>query len=184
MAKNSREWCVTLFNRYNPNETRNEIVAAQTADDAEEMMHNQYFDMGWGVWDSRPVFKKGDRVKWNDPGLNDYDPADREWVKNRVFEIVSDIECDDDDEEIVTISLVGGGSEAEVYVRELELCTEKPLKIRTNIFKSDIIHAEQILIDNGIEEDEAQTVLQALGYALLDAELYGNDVSIELHNSK
>ena len=105
-------------------------------------------------------------------------------MKNRVFEIVSDIECDDDDEEIVTISLVGGGSEAEVYVRELELCTEKPLKIRTNIFKSDIIHAEQILIDNGIEEDEAQTVLQALGYALLDAELYGNDVSIELHNSK
>ena len=32
--------------------------------------------------------------------------------------------------------------------------------------------AEQILIDNGIEEDEASTVLQAIGYALLDQDLY------------
>ena len=32
--------------------------------------------------------------------------------------------------------------------------------------------AEQCLIDNGIQEDEASTVLQALGYILLDKELY------------
>lgn len=32
--------------------------------------------------------------------------------------------------------------------------------------------AEQVLIDNGIEEDEADTVLQAVGYTLLDVELY------------
>ena len=32
--------------------------------------------------------------------------------------------------------------------------------------------AEQCLIDNGIESDEAPTVLQALGYILLDKELY------------
>lgn len=32
--------------------------------------------------------------------------------------------------------------------------------------------AEQCLIDNGIEPDEAGTVLQALGYILLDSELY------------
>lgn len=32
--------------------------------------------------------------------------------------------------------------------------------------------AEQILIDNGIETDEADIVLQAIGYALLDMELY------------
>lgn len=31
---------------------------------------------------------------------------------------------------------------------------------------------EQILIDNGVDEDEANTVLQAVGYALLDTELY------------
>ena len=32
--------------------------------------------------------------------------------------------------------------------------------------------AEKVLIDNGTEEDEASTVLQAIGYALLDVELY------------
>ena len=35
-----------------------------------------------------------------------------------------------------------------------------------------VTKAEQVLIDNGIEEDEAGIVLQALGYVLLDAELY------------
>ena len=37
---------------------------------------------------------------------------------------------------------------------------------------TSIKNAEQILVDNGIEQDEAATVLQALGYALLDKELY------------
>ena len=32
--------------------------------------------------------------------------------------------------------------------------------------------AEKCLIDNGIEPDEAGTILQALGYILLDSELY------------
>lgn len=40
------------------------------------------------------------------------------------------------------------------------------------IAKSKIELAEQILIDNGIDPDEASIVLQALGYALLDVELY------------
>ena len=44
--------------------------------------------------------------------------------------------------------------------------------IRTTIEENDIKKAEQVLIDNGIEPDEASTVLQALGYALLDTELY------------
>ena len=42
--------------------------------------------------------------------------------------------------------------------------------------KSSVINnrskAEQCLIDNGIEPDEASVVLQALGYILLDEELY------------
>ena len=38
--------------------------------------------------------------------------------------------------------------------------------------KEAIKKAEQILIDNGIEADEVQTVLQAVGYALLNKELY------------
>ena len=40
-----------------------------------------------------------------------------------------------------------------------------------------IKNAEQVLIDNGIEPDEAQVVLQAVGYALLDEELYPEDNS-------
>ena len=32
--------------------------------------------------------------------------------------------------------------------------------------------AEKVLADNGIDEDEVQTVLQAVGYALADVELY------------
>ena len=32
--------------------------------------------------------------------------------------------------------------------------------------------AEKVLADNGIEEDETQSVLQAVGYALADVELY------------
>lgn len=36
----------------------------------------------------------------------------------------------------------------------------------------DISNAEQVLIDNGIDPDEAQTVLQAIGYTLLNEALY------------
>ena len=41
-----------------------------------------------------------------------------------------------------------------------------------SIDKENIKRAEQVLIDNGIEEDEAEIVLQAIGYVLLDEELY------------
>lgn len=40
------------------------------------------------------------------------------------------------------------------------------------IYDERISKAEQCLIDNGIEPDESSTVLQALGYILLDEELY------------
>lgn len=40
------------------------------------------------------------------------------------------------------------------------------------IDKNKIAAAEQVLIDNGIESDEASIVLQAIGYVLLDEELY------------
>ena len=41
-----------------------------------------------------------------------------------------------------------------------------------NISIDKIKSAEQILIDNGIDADEASTVLQAIGFALLDKDLY------------
>jgi len=40
------------------------------------------------------------------------------------------------------------------------------------ITQDGIKAAEKVLADNGIEEDEVKTVLQAVGYALADVELY------------
>lgn len=44
--------------------------------------------------------------------------------------------------------------------------------VNTSISLADIERAEGVLIDNGIPEDEASTVLQAIGYVLIDSELY------------
>ena len=44
-----------------------------------------------------------------------------------------------------------------------------------NITKADIRKAENVLIDNVIDKDEADIVLQAIGYVLLDTELYPED---------
>lgn len=44
-----------------------------------------------------------------------------------------------------------------------------------NITNEKIKAAEQCLIDNGIETDEASVVLQAIGYILLDKELYPDE---------
>ena len=44
-----------------------------------------------------------------------------------------------------------------------------------HITPRDIVSAEQCLIDNGIEPDEAYIVLQAIGYILLNVELYSEE---------
>ena len=46
----------------------------------------------------------------------------------------------------------------------------------TEITNEQIKKAMQCLVDNGIEEDEACVVLQALGYILLDDELFPEEV--------
>jgi hypothetical protein len=46
------------------------------------------------------------------------------------------------------------------------------LQVMAAISTDKIRSAERVLIDNGIDPDKADTVLQAIGYALLDAELY------------
>lgn len=46
------------------------------------------------------------------------------------------------------------------------------IQITKTITKGDIERAEKVLSDNGIETDEVATVLQAIGYVLLDTELY------------
>lgn len=40
------------------------------------------------------------------------------------------------------------------------------------ITQENIKKAEQVLMDNGHDLDDAQDILQALGYVLLDVELY------------
>ena len=56
----------------------------------------------------------------------------------------------------------------EYYIDKEKEQTRKEPTMDTNTIKA----AEQCLIDNGIEPDEVQNVLQALGYILLDEELY------------
>lgn len=46
------------------------------------------------------------------------------------------------------------------------------IELNKKITKEDILRAEKVLEDNGVEKDEVQTVLQAIGYVLLDTELY------------
>ena len=46
-----------------------------------------------------------------------------------------------------------------------------------NVSEEDVVKAQQVLIDNGIDEDEADSVLQALGYTLLGVELYPNEIT-------
>ena len=44
--------------------------------------------------------------------------------------------------------------------------------VKYNIGESCIKKAEQILVDNGIEEDEADIVLEAIGFAIIDDGIY------------
>lgn len=46
-----------------------------------------------------------------------------------------------------------------------------------NITESAIEKAEKVLSNNGVEADEVKTVLQALGYVLLDCEMYPTPTS-------
>ena len=46
------------------------------------------------------------------------------------------------------------------------------MELWVEITQEQIRRGEQILLDKGVPEDEVSIVLQAIGYALLDAELY------------
>lgn len=49
------------------------------------------------------------------------------------------------------------------------------IKTNTIINNESIKRTLQVLIDNGVEEDEAEIVLQAIGYTLLNTELFPED---------
>lgn len=50
------------------------------------------------------------------------------------------------------------------------------INVWTVITEDQINTAEKILMDNGIDEDDAYAILQAIGYVLLDVELYPEDI--------
>ena len=61
---------------------------------------------------------------------------------------------------------------AEVAITSIHREAGSWVQVNTEIRDEHIKKAERILVDNGIDADEASIVLQALGYALLDVELY------------
>jgi len=67
--------------------------------------------------------KIGDKVRWNDPAIEDYEPEDLEKLRNTVYEIV-DIYSDETDEieddTVCLIAIPGINGETEVYAQELE----------------------------------------------------------------
>lgn len=85
-------------------------------------------------------------------------------------------------EEFETHAAVGGifGIEVDDWSRVLERRGLKEreaasISVNADISEDQIHKAMQCLVDNGIEEDEACTVLQALGYILLNTELFPED---------
>lgn len=63
------------------------------------------------------------------------------------------------------------------YIKQhLEVKIMKNIIVNTEIHENQIKSAEKVLIDNGIDPDEAYIVLQALGYVLLNVELYPEDI--------
>lgn len=46
------------------------------------------------------------------------------------------------------------------------------------ITRSMIRNAEKVLVDNDIDPSEAEIVLQAIGYVLLDTELYSKQTEV------
>lgn len=52
---------------------------------------------------------------------------------------------------------------------------EVEIKVDHTITQRNIDQTKKVLIDNGIEEDEVEVVLQAIGYTLLDVELFSEE---------
>lgn len=58
--------------------------------------------------------KPGDKVRWNDPAINDYEPEDRQAQLDRVYTVFHYINEDEG-----TLLICDDFSEVEVYVHEL-----------------------------------------------------------------
>lgn len=85
-----------------------------------------------------------------------------EWIDNdtSLWELVAAVDVQANNEIVIDPS-------GEVVDRELSDAEFQELH-----FPVKIHDAEKCLVDNGIEKDEAKNVLQALGFILLDKDLY------------
>lgn len=92
---------------------------------------------------NKDFIKIGAKVKWNDPGIDDYEIMDRLGVIDREFEIYAI------NGEIICIS--DGGTEAEVFANELEPYVNKPHKA-TLIFGSEACELWDDESDTPVEE--------------------------------
>lgn len=84
--------------------------------DTEENLYAWFMcsdDLSWVKFECG--FNIGDKVKWEDPAIDDYDEEDIDSLRERVFEIF------DINGEVISIAEVDGGSEVEVYANELTL---------------------------------------------------------------
>lgn len=64
-----------------------------------------------------PKIKIGQKVKWNDPGIRDYEPEERQAVLDRVFRVTEH----DPESGFTCIQEIDGPSYAEVWDTELEI---------------------------------------------------------------
>jgi hypothetical protein len=62
--------------------------------------------------------KTGVKVKWMDPGIEDYEPEDREDVLERIF-VITDCPDEIEEDSIIGIEEIDGPSNAEVLPMEL-----------------------------------------------------------------
>ena len=66
------------------------------------------------------ILKIGDRVRWADPGINDFDPEERDEQRARIWTIVDCPSIDEYSDDAVVL-ITGDGGEAEVPVREIAI---------------------------------------------------------------
>lgn len=72
------------------------------------------------ISDRVEVLKVGDRVRWADPGINDFETEERDEQRARIWTI-ADCPSIDDYCEDAAVLITGDGGEAEVPVREIAI---------------------------------------------------------------
>ena len=111
-------------------------------------------------------------IDWDIDGENVYLPKNVVIVHPKK-EVLDNIKSDECDDYICNYLSAKYGYCAKGFNVDIDDMEPRTTQIDNLLIEeSDIRKAEQVLIDNGIEPDEASIVLQAIGYVLLGEELY------------